>query len=148
MVQEQTALCLYMGAAFAFIFNERGEILLLRENSRKKKYDWDMPGGTLEQEETPLAGLHREVREETGLAIEVLHPFCFLKWDRHESGHPILVAFYVARLLSDDMKLSIEHVNHRWVGLEALRAEDIKLPPGWESVEAAFKLYSSIKSHA
>lgn len=144
--QEQIARCLYMGAAFAFIFNGGGEILLLRENIRKKKYDWDMPGGTLEDEETPLEGLHREVREETELEIEVIHPFCFLKWDRHESGHPILVAFYIARLLSDQMKLSIEHANHRWIGLEALRAEGIELPPGKQSVEAAFQLYSLIKN--
>ena len=33
---------------------------------------WILPGGTLEAEESPLEGLHREVHEELGIEIEPL----------------------------------------------------------------------------
>jgi 8-oxo-dGTP diphosphatase len=145
--EESESHSLYMGAAFAFVFNSRGEILLLREDSKKRKYEWDMPGGTLEQEETPIEGLHREVLEETKLSIEIIHPMCFLKWDRHENGCPILVAFYLAKLLTEDMTLSAEHTRHRWVTLNMLKEEEIKLPPGRANVEIAFSLYGMIKSN-
>lgn len=133
---------LYKGASFAFIFNNCDEILILRENNGK--YSWDMPGGTLECDESPVSGLHREVLEETGLTVKVLHLFCFLKWDRHESGHPILVAFYLTQVLSGEVKLSAEHNTYRWVDLKTLRKENIELPPGWGCVENVFKMYDQI----
>lgn len=34
---------------------------------------WILPGGTVEAEETPLEGLHREVKEELNITIEPTH---------------------------------------------------------------------------
>src|SRR5688572_19193849 len=106
---------LFLGAAFAFVFNEQGEVLLLREHDSKRKYMWDLPGGTLASGERPLDGLRREVMEETGLAIELSSPFSYLKWDRHESGRPILVAFYLAHCRDGEVTMSGEHAGYRWV---------------------------------
>lgn len=53
----------------AAIFNEHGEILLIQ---RKDNRLWAMPGGLLEVGETPSEGTCREVREETGIAVEPL----------------------------------------------------------------------------
>lgn len=53
----------------AAIFDDSGEKVLLikrRDNGR-----WEPPGGVLELEETIEDGLRREVREETGVDIEV-----------------------------------------------------------------------------
>ena len=146
-IDNQNIPSLYMGGAFAFLFNSLGEILILREDSKHRKYDWDMPGGTLKQEESPVDGLHREILEETGLTITVLHPACLLKWDRHESGHPILVAFYIAARSSSTLTLSPEHVQYRWISKDTIAAEKISLPPGPTIVNAAFNLYESVKSN-
>ncbi len=106
---------LYLAGAFAFVFNEAGEFLLLEERQDKRKYMFDLPGGTLQPDEDPIAGLRREVLEETGVELSELSPLCHLKCDRHESGRSILVAFYVAKCLRPCVKTSVEHSGHRWV---------------------------------
>ena len=50
------------------IFNENGEVLLQKRADCNK---WGFPGGALELGETPQMAAKREVKEETGLDIEV-----------------------------------------------------------------------------
>lgn len=53
---------------FAALFDERGRILCVKRNYRDFK--WTLPGGGLEHGEDPLAGVVREVHEETGYHID------------------------------------------------------------------------------
>ncbi|XOB46459.1 MAG: NUDIX hydrolase [Candidatus Nealsonbacteria bacterium] len=55
--------------ASALIFNERNEVLLLKH---KKLGVWLYPGGHIAENETPDETLLREVKEETGLSVEIL----------------------------------------------------------------------------
>ena len=50
------------------IFNEKGEVLLQR---RGDSNTWGFPGGAVEIGETPRQAAVREVKEETGLDVEV-----------------------------------------------------------------------------
>ena len=50
------------------LLNENGEVLLQK---RGKENVWGFPGGILELGETPEMGAIREVKEETGLDVEV-----------------------------------------------------------------------------
>jgi len=52
----------------AAIFNESGEILLME---RSDGSGWCLPCGFVEPNESPVEGVIREVREETGLEIKV-----------------------------------------------------------------------------
>ncbi|MGH2404958.1 MAG: NUDIX hydrolase [bacterium] len=56
-------------AALAAIFNEAGEVLLVRLSYEHRQ--WTMRGGHVEPREAPDAAVVREVREETGLDVEV-----------------------------------------------------------------------------
>jgi 8-oxo-dGTP diphosphatase len=49
------------------LFIDAGEVLLIHQTTPPEPDCWDLPGGGLEPGETLLAGLMREVREETGL---------------------------------------------------------------------------------
>jgi len=49
-----------------------GCVLLARRDREPGEGKWDLPGGFLEEGEEPLAGLRRELREETGLDVETV----------------------------------------------------------------------------
>ena len=52
---------------FGIIIDDNNRVLLCH----RKDYDlWNLPGGALENTETPLEGVIREVKEETGLITE------------------------------------------------------------------------------
>ncbi len=64
----------YIGVGVgALILNEKGDVLLgLRGSLAKNEVGkWEIPGGAVEVGETFEAALHREVREEIGVEIEV-----------------------------------------------------------------------------
>ena|SRR5690349_18219092 len=48
-----------------------GKVVLIRRRFEPLKGQWSLPGGTLEVGETLEAGVARELREETGLDVEV-----------------------------------------------------------------------------
>ena len=50
------------------IFNDNGEVLLQRRADSNK---WGFPGGAIELGEAPEDAVRREVKEETGLEVEV-----------------------------------------------------------------------------
>ncbi len=56
--------------AFAVIRNEKGEVLCVHQNYKKKR--WSLPGGRVELGESIGAAAKRETLEETGYEIEVL----------------------------------------------------------------------------
>src|SRR3989338_263536 len=54
--------------SFGIIFDEQKRVLLVH----RRDYDlWNLPGGTLEDFESPTNAVIREVKEETGLEVEV-----------------------------------------------------------------------------
>jgi ADP-ribose pyrophosphatase YjhB (NUDIX family) len=56
--------------ASGFVCNADGHVLLCR---RADVMLWDVPGGTIDIDETPAAGLVREVEAETGLVLAPIH---------------------------------------------------------------------------
>ena len=60
--------------AGAVIFNEQGQVLLLKHRFRPGS-GWGLPGGFLEKGEQPVDALRRELREEVGLEVEDVEIF-------------------------------------------------------------------------
>ncbi|MGH3001486.1 MAG: NUDIX domain-containing protein [Gaiellaceae bacterium] len=47
-----------------------GRLLLARRANEPRRGHWDIPGGFVDEAESPAEGLRREFREETGLDVE------------------------------------------------------------------------------
>lgn len=58
-------------AASAIVFDERSRVLLIRENYGRRRYG--LPGGSVEQDESPWAAAVREAMEETTLTVVAHH---------------------------------------------------------------------------
>ena len=98
----------------------RGRVLLLSN----RRGEWDLPGGQPDPGEAPRATVAREVREETGLAVEVgaaLEPQLF----EVLSGRVVRILSYLCRLADQvpeecPVVLSDEHLASRWLPLDEI----------------------------
>ncbi|MBI4363519.1 MAG: NUDIX domain-containing protein [Candidatus Doudnabacteria bacterium] len=108
----------FRNAAKAFIVKD-GKLLLLkrRPNDVHKPGQWDIPGGRLELGENPFEGLKRETREETGLEIEMVMPIDVHFFTR-DDGQKIQLTIFICKPKSEDIKLSEEHTEYKWMDLE------------------------------
>jgi 8-oxo-dGTP diphosphatase len=102
----------------AVVWNERHEVLLIRRSKPPRQNKWSLPGGKVEFGETLRAAVTREVREETGLAIEIvgLIDVAELVLDRAagaEDKHYVLVDF-CARVRPGDVVAGSDAAEARW----------------------------------
>ena len=87
--------------AFGIIFDEQKRVLLVH----RKDYDlWNLPGGTMENGESPWDGLKREVKEETGLEVEIFKlAGVYSKPDKNE-----VVFSFICKTISGNITLNDE----------------------------------------
>lgn len=110
-------------AVGAYVFRDERLLLLKRTNP---PCTFAPPGGKLEANEDPLSGLHREVREETGLNIEILGVANVWFGSIHNRKPPLLGIDYLARCTHGDVRLSAEHSAVVWASREDIAAGRIE----------------------
>ncbi len=80
---------------------------------------WDLPGGDVEHGEGLLESAQREVLEEAGLPIGNLEStFTYLDYQFTET---ILTIFYESVATSDNVTISWEHDEYRWLNYDEAR---------------------------
>ncbi|HLY05596.1 MAG TPA: NUDIX hydrolase [Rhizomicrobium sp.] len=125
MDHEKTGANIVLGVG-AVVWNEREEVLLIRRRNPPRRNEWSMPGGKVEFGETLRAALAREVREETGLEIEIagLIDVAELVRDARagaEDAHYVLVD-YCARARSGEPIAASDASEARWFSLAEIDA--------------------------
>ena len=83
---------------------------------------WDFPKGHIEQGETDIDAISREVKEETGIKdIEIVKNFkeriqYFYKMNNKLMSKEVI--FYLAKTETEQVKISFEHIGFAWLSYE------------------------------
>ena len=97
-----------------------GENVLVVRRSEKDSQNpstWELPGGRLEENESPADGLKREAREETGLDVSVQNPLTVSQFASPE-GQKVVMIVFLAKKVSGELKPSSEHSQAKWLPLK------------------------------
>ena len=108
------------------VFNDRHEILLIKRGKPPNYGRWMVPGGALEWGETLEEAALREVREETGIEIEI-ETFVELieAIIPGEAGYHFVIMDYLARAIGGDLKADSDALEAAWVGVDSLSGYDL-----------------------
>lgn len=106
---------------------KNGKILLLQRNIALRGVDnWDLPGGLMEENETPEATLIREVQEELGMEIKVVRLSHSWKFFRPKDEKWVDVQNYICEVISGEPILSEEHMAFEWISPNDIRKFPVK----------------------
>ena len=111
----------YVGVG-GVVLNERQELLVVSEKYRRDlgKPAYKLPGGALHQGEHLLAGVVREVYEETGVRAKFESLVCLRHWHGYRYGKSDI--YFVCRLspLSEELNIQAEEIEEcLWMPVEA-----------------------------
>ena len=121
----------------ALIIDE-GRILLVERGREPLKDYWSLPGGVVETGERLEYAVRREVREETGLEVEVLHLLEVFERIMEDAGgraeyHYVLMD-YVCRPVGGTLGAADDASAVRWFGPEEI--DGLKITAGTPAVIA------------
>ncbi|GAH92915.1 unnamed protein product, partial [marine sediment metagenome] len=78
-------------------------------------------------DESPNVGIVREVKEETGLDVEVIMPVDTGFFYRGSKEFPMVFISYYCKYITGEVKLDWEHSEFDWITLdEAIENQDLK----------------------
>ncbi len=105
-------------AVGAFVFDGEGRVLLVERGNPPGVGLWTVPGGRLEPGETLAQAVAREVREETGLVVEVGGLACVA--ERMGDDYHFVILDYLARAIGGTLAAASDARAAKFVDLDEL----------------------------
>lgn len=99
------------------ILVEGGKVLLIRRAREPFKGEWAIPGGRIEENETAEACAKREMREETGLEVEIIR-LTGIYSDPGRDPRGIIAAAYLVRRTGGSVRAGDDAGEAEWFQLE------------------------------
>jgi len=123
------------------IFNQAGEVLLVKSGKPGRKHPWGLPGGLLDLGERLEDGARREVWEECQIEVDlgdVVHVFEPIDWDKEGNVeyHFVVVDFW-ANYRNGTPTPGDDTVDIAWCSLEALVSYSL-MPASHEAIRKAY----------
>ena len=105
-------------AAMVVVINEKRDILLLKRfgDSSWMPYKWGIPGGHIEEGETPKEAAIRETFEETNLSLQNIFEL--------EEKKEVMVYYSTSFDNGEELKIDYEHTDWAWVSYKKLDIYD------------------------
>ena len=106
--------------AVGYVIEKDGTVLMLRR-SPSKDYapgEWETGSGRVEQGETPEQAVHREVREETGLHVEIIGPVDTFHFYRGASREEVIGITFWCRYAGCEFTMCEEHDRAEWLSFD------------------------------
>jgi len=104
-------------AAKSFIVKDNKLLVLKRESEDVQSPGiWEIPGGRIKPKEHPVKGLKREVKEETGIDIDVLHSLNVRHFTRSDN-QTITMLVFLCTTSENKINLSKEHSAYDWIDI-------------------------------
>jgi ADP-ribose pyrophosphatase YjhB (NUDIX family) len=100
-------------AVGAFVFDREQRVLVIQRGTPPGEGLWSVPGGKLEGNETLAQAVAREVREETGLLVEVGPLACVV--ERMGDDYHFVILDYLARPIGGTLAAASDVRDARWV---------------------------------
>lgn len=119
----------FLCGVVGLVTDGEGRVLLL-EHRFRVPHAWGLPGGFLKRGERPELGLVRELREETGIGIEVDPEIVQTIYER---GPGMVTLVLEARHTEGELRYGVELLGGRWCAPEDLPAGTF--PPHVDAVQ-------------
>jgi 8-oxo-dGTP diphosphatase len=131
----------------AGIVVREGKILIVQRHANEVVLPniWELPSGKREPLEKSSHSLLREIREETGLEVEIIKPLSVFDYQikkSHEIRDTTQINFLVRPKDNSQVRLSHEHQAFAWIDAGQVDEFEISKPVR-EVIHIAFKLIDS-----
>lgn len=109
----------------AFILNKKNQVLLVKRSDIDTFLPgyWELPGGGVNENETPQEALKREIKEEVGLTVSINESLGANQYTLEEHGEKIPKTEMCFSCMSDSLEkinLSNEHSEYKWISKEEI----------------------------
>jgi mutator protein MutT len=122
--------------AVAFVIERDGAILMLRRSPTKDHApgEWEFGSGRVEYGEHPEDAVHREVREETGLEVDIVEPITTFHFYRGAAREEAVGITFWCRYRAGELAPSEEHDEAIWASPAEAKAL-VSFPGGVEAID-------------